>query len=149
MKQKHVKSGQLFNDLAMEQLLNALQLRGDQIRGLQEAVHSYLYGEPQPQICACLSIQQKRVFDTFLIVGLKSLDANLVPYLKYQYPAYDATNVDQIGWLCFPDSQYWTPTLVSESGPRTYQLVVTSLEGDRRFAYCRRIVPPGSDQAMP
>ena len=61
-----------------------------------------------------------------------------------------------IEMFCFPDAQYWSPNneyvdddLTSLSIGRTHFLVLTDLNGTRRFGYCRRIIPEGKKVALP
>ena len=51
--------------------------------------------------------------------------------------------------FCFPDAEYWSPGVCNEGIGRTYFLVLTDLQGNRRFGYCRRIMPEGSDMVLP
>ena len=53
--------------------------------------------------------------------------------------------------LCFPDSEQWTPKTLDPTRRigRTYSLVLTDLNGRRKFGYCRRILPEGGNVALP
>ena len=50
--------------------------------------------------------------------------------------------------FCFPDAEYWSPDRCNQETNlcgvgRTQFLVLTDLQGNRRFGYCRRILPEG------
>ena len=174
----------------MEQILEALQIRGSRIRSFQHALNLYLPyrrttdggdESPVPGRDAAAADGEAAVFEFFLMFGLKCDRGEVTTYVQYKYPPNEDNilleEFQQIGQLCFPDSKYWSPDLAQLSplqqsitaaaadptlapdadlmGCTTYQLTLVDGGGcsdggparsKRKFAYCRRIVPPNSDQ---
>ncbi|KAJ9593008.1 hypothetical protein L9F63_015327, partial [Diploptera punctata] len=99
------------------------------------------------------------LFQCILLVGL-NLDSGdkkvKVPYIKTKYPL-DADVPPHIEHLCFPDAKDWPPPVSNTSSvtgassidEQSYSLVITSETGGRRFGYCRRVLPEGSNICLP
>ena len=122
----------------MENLYESLLVRGSRLFKLQCLSLSVTnYG---------VSMLKPEVFEDFLIVGLQSDHGTLKPFIQYSFHGnkhdYKASDGDQLAWMVFPDSKYWVPSERS----KTYQFAITSLTGERKYAYCRRILPQGSDE---
>ncbi|XP_062512817.1 DENN domain-containing protein 2D-like isoform X2 [Corticium candelabrum] len=49
--------------------------------------------------------------------------------------------------FCFPDLDQWKPVTSYKS--ETYSFVLTDIEGEKRFGYCRRLLPSGSGPRLP
>lgn len=48
--------------------------------------------------------------------------------------------------LCFPDASLWPP---SPHTHNNYRVVMTNAEGERKYAYCRRLQPEGTPFWIP
>ena len=122
----------------MENLYESLLVRGSRLFKLQCLSLSVTNYE--------VSMLKPEVFEDFLIVGLQSDHGTLKPFIQYSFQGnkhdYKASDGDQLAWMVFPDSKYWVPSERS----KTYQFAITSLTGERKYAYCRRILPQGSDE---
>ncbi|XP_076471126.1 uncharacterized protein LOC143301017 [Babylonia areolata] len=85
-----------------------------------------------------------QLFEYALIVGLctRAGDRGFDPYVIHKFPPM-ANSDASVPKFCFPDAAEFQPgpgTAASES----YSFVLTNIEGDRLYGYCRRIQPPDS-----
>ncbi|EEB15446.1 DENN domain-containing protein 2A, putative [Pediculus humanus corporis] len=90
-----------------------------------------------------------RLFECCLLVGLTLESQKNVPYIKNIFPP-NAKPPPLIEALCFPDAGHWPPKLEKEEREeQCYSLVITNENGERKFGYCRRVLPEGSDLCLP
>ncbi|XP_067000147.2 uncharacterized protein [Anabrus simplex] len=96
------------------------------------------------------------LFHCVMLVGL-NLDSEKrikVPYIKTKYPP-NAVVPPLIEHLCFPDASDWPPpsfppgTVSNKSDEQSYSLVITNEAGERKFGYCRRVMPEGAHICLP
>uniref|UniRef100_A0A146L393 Suppression of tumorigenicity 5 protein n=2 Tax=Lygus hesperus TaxID=30085 RepID=A0A146L393_LYGHE len=99
-------------------------------------------------------VRTQRLMDALLLVGIDSdLDNGKVAYIKSKYP-YNAEIPENIACLIFPDAENWPPAVhpplhIESSNANNYTIVLTSAEGSRSYAYCRRLQPEGSTVCLP
>ena len=88
------------------------------------------------------------------------LEKVLYPLLEYYVILFSLLQADvppYIEHLCFPDAKDWPPPIAATSpvgasggvDEQSYSLVITSETGERRFGYCRRVLPEGSNLCLP
>lgn len=57
--------------------------------------------------------------------------------------------------MCYPDASDWSPEILSKSstnqnaGCQCYSLVITNEKGERKFGYCRRVLPEEASVCLP
>ncbi|GLV38467.1 DNA replication helicase/nuclease 2 [Carabus blaptoides fortunei] len=94
---------------------------------------------------------EETLFECCMLVGLNL--STLTPYIKKKYP--ETHQVPQwIEHLCFPDATEWTEKSSSAMNARSqdyqcYSLVITNEKGDRKFGYCRRVLPEEASVCLP
>lgn len=90
------------------------------------------------------------LFEYCLLVGLTLGESkHYVPYIKSIFPAHvkPEPNIES---LCFPDASDWPPSSENQRpDEQYYSLVVTNENGDRKFGYCRRVLPEGGHFCLP
>ncbi|KAK6645425.1 hypothetical protein RUM43_001702 [Polyplax serrata] len=88
------------------------------------------------------------LFECCLLVGLTLESDKNVPYIKNIFPP-EVKPPPLIEALCFPDATNWPPATGNESDDQYYSLVVTNENGERKFGYCRRVLPEGGNLCLP
>ncbi|XP_071441310.1 uncharacterized protein [Hetaerina americana] len=117
------------------------------------------------------------LFECVLLVGLtlsskQGQEGTYEPYIKSKFPA-DVLVPPWIEHLCFPDATNWplvnktssSNWVIADSKKKdlkagdeavktvgkgcTYSLVITGANGNRRFGYCRRVLPEGGSMCLP
>lgn len=115
------------------------------------------------------------LFESCILVGLTLGESKTtVPYIKSIFPSHVSTffriwNRSKltglfffrvynsqvrppplIESLCFPDASTWSQSSCSlQQGEQYYSLVITNENGDRKFGYCRRVLPEGGNFCLP
>lgn len=94
--------------------------------------------------------QGQNLFEVLLLIGLdQDVKLGKVPYVKSKYPE-SVVLPESLAELVFPDADDWPPNPVSLSGHHNnYTLVLTSEDGARKYAYCRRLQPEGAPICLP
>ncbi|CAH1395101.1 unnamed protein product [Nezara viridula] len=94
--------------------------------------------------------QGQNLFEVLLLIGLdQDVKLGKVPYVKSKYPE-SVVLPESLAELVFPDADDWPPSAVSLSGHHNnYTLVLTSEDGARKYAYCRRLQPEGAPICLP
>ncbi|KAL0280667.1 UNVERIFIED_CONTAM: hypothetical protein PYX00_001889 [Menopon gallinae] len=90
------------------------------------------------------------LFESCILVGLTLGDSKTtVPYIKSIFPSH-VKPPPLIESLCFPDASTWSQNSSSlQQGEQYYSLVITNENGDRKFGYCRRVLPEGGNFCLP
>ncbi|XP_045927546.1 DENN domain-containing protein 2A-like isoform X1 [Micropterus dolomieu] len=104
-------------------------------------------------------LHQRQLFEYFLVVSLQKskAGAHYLPEVTQQFPPkmersfkFMRETEDQlriIPQFCFPDAKDWEPV---ESFPsEMFSFVLTGEDGNRRFGYCRRLLPSGKGKRLP
>lgn len=68
-------------------------------------------------------------------------------YFQFQVPPW-------VEHLCYPDLTEWSPETLSNGAAtnlscQCFSLVITNEKGDRKFGYCRRVLPEGATFCLP
>ncbi|XP_074660636.1 uncharacterized protein LOC141913088 isoform X2 [Tubulanus polymorphus] len=87
------------------------------------------------------------LFDYAIIVGVKKVEGNLIPYIKYKFPHNVKPEEFCIPQFCFPDVSIIKP--YSEFKSETYSFVLTNCDGSRNYGYCQRFLPSGKLEVYP
>ncbi|KAF6201307.1 hypothetical protein GE061_005755 [Apolygus lucorum] len=99
-------------------------------------------------------VRTQRLMDALLLVGIDSdLNNGKVAYIKSKHPC-NAVIPDKIECFIFPDAENWPPAVhtlrhIYSNNTNNYTVVLTSAEGGRSYAYCRRLQPEGSTVCLP
>ncbi|XP_067655162.1 DENN domain-containing protein 2A-like isoform X1 [Haliotis asinina] len=84
-----------------------------------------------------------QLFEYALVVGLRPKSGmGYKPYVIHKFPETIDSNVS-VPLFCFPDAPEYKPP----TGPvpsESYSFVLTNIDGERVYGYCRRIQPPDS-----
>lgn len=95
-----------------------------------------------------MAASTQQLFDCFLHVCLVQGEEGLAPNVKSQYPkTANAANFQSIVQFCFPDVDMIRPESKMKSA--TFSFVLTETSGERRFGYCRRLLPKGGGKRLP
>lgn len=92
-----------------------------------------------------------QMFDFCLIVGLHTNDdyKTFQPKIIYKFPDLVESNAN-IPAFCFPDAEEFDVKSASAAAPsESYSFVLTNVEGERVYGYCRRMVPFCSKAGLP
>lgn len=98
-----------------------------------------------------------QLFEYVFVVKLKKVSEKskeLTTELSYTFPPNPGREFKgkdlallAIPQFCFPDIDQWKPTRSYRS--EKFSFVLTDIEGNRRFGYCRRLLPVGSGPRLP
>ena len=103
--------------------------------------------------CMCLIIFNNYFFCLLLLLLLNYNSVNfntLFLCANVLHLTFQAKPPPLIEALCFPDAGNWPPKLENEEREeQCYSLVITNENGERKFGYCRRVLPEGSDLCLP
>ncbi|MDP2439154.1 MAG: DENN domain-containing protein, partial [archaeon] len=90
-----------------------------------------------------------QLFDVLLHIELDTGDdqEKLVPKIKYKFPDRSEKGLESIVQFCFPDVDIIRAESKMQS--QTFSFVLTEVSGERRFGYCRRLLPKGSGKRLP
>jgi len=94
-------------------------------------------------------LKDMKLYDLLLVVELQLGDKGQnVPFISYRYPSL--FEVDpfsaSVTQFCFPDiGKFPTVAMPKE----TFSFVLTEGDGERRFGYCLRKMPPGTEPRYP
>ncbi|KAK3101747.1 hypothetical protein FSP39_006091 [Pinctada imbricata] len=92
-----------------------------------------------------------QLFEFCLIVGLEAKEdqSGFIPKVIYKFPAHVDCNVS-IPEFCFPDAEEFDVKMASPAAPsESYSFVLTNVDAERVFGYCRRVVPFSSRDHLP
>ncbi|XP_062582123.1 DENN domain-containing protein 2B-like isoform X2 [Saccostrea cucullata] len=93
-----------------------------------------------------------QMFDFCLIVGLEPINDSQTSYkpkIIYKFPDLVESNAT-IPEFCFPDAEEFDAKSASAAAPsESYSFVLTNVEGERVYGYCRRMVPFSSKSGLP
>eukprot|EP00003_Mantamonas_plastica_P018670 TRINITY_DN3049_c0_g1_i2.p1 TRINITY_DN3049_c0_g1~~TRINITY_DN3049_c0_g1_i2.p1 ORF type:complete len:147 (-),score=36.70 TRINITY_DN3049_c0_g1_i2:36-476(-) len=93
------------------------------------------------------------LFDCFVVVTAESSSSSsgYSPSINFRFPPESDDDLNSIiqslPQFCFPDLHILKPSTSYDS--ETFSFVLTASDGSKRFAYCRRLLPPGSSARMP
>src|SRR3989338_7903745 len=90
-----------------------------------------------------------QLFDVLLHIELvvDEEQNKIVPKIKYKFPDRHDNNLESIVQFCFPDVDIIRPE--SKMKSETFSFILTEVSGERRFGYCRRLLPKGSGKRFP
>ncbi|XP_048727203.2 DENN domain-containing protein 2B-like isoform X3 [Ostrea edulis] len=92
-----------------------------------------------------------QMFDFCLIVGLQPNNDHTAykPKIIYKFPDLVESNAN-IPEFCFPDAEEFDAKSASAAAPsESYSFVLTNVEAERVYGYCRRMVPFCSRDGLP
>lgn len=101
------------------------------------------------------SNEYRHLFEFVMVVGLRKVETNgkYEPHVTYRFPPASQMElskdqaVQEIPNFCFPDINTIKP--MTNYSSETFSFVLTDVDGNRRFGYCRRLLPSGNGPRLP